>query len=94
MAIARVVAFDGVTTERIDELTREIGRGEPPDGLDPTEMILLYDAEGEKSLVILLFDDEEAYRRGDAILNAMPGGDTPGRRQSVTKYDVALRMEP
>ncbi len=94
MALARVVTFDGVTKERIEELKTEIGEGAPPEGLEPTEIILLHDPEAEKSLVMILFPDEETYRRGDAVLDAMPSGDTPGRRQSVTKYEVALRATP
>jgi hypothetical protein len=42
--------------------------------------------------VILFFENEDDYRRGDEALNAMPAGDTPGQRTSVTKYDVAHRM--
>jgi len=94
MALARVVTFDGVTKERIEELKREIGEGKPPEGLEPTEIIMLHDPEAERSMVVILFDDEETYRRGDAVLEAMPSGDTPGRRQSVTKYEVALRATP
>jgi hypothetical protein len=47
---------------------------------------------GPKSLVILFFETEDDYRRGDEVLNAMPAGNTPGRRTSVTRYDVAIRM--
>ena len=71
-----------------------------PDG-DRLFGLLLFEAEeslalgsAEKSLVMIIFPDEEAYRRGDAVLDAMPSGDTPGRRQSVTKYEVALRAKP
>jgi hypothetical protein len=92
MAIARVVSFDGVTAERIEELRREIEEGEQPEGLDVTEVLILHDAESERSLAILFFEDDDAYRRGDAIMNAMPASDTPGRRSSVARYDVALRM--
>ena len=92
MALARVVSFDGVTKDRIEELKREVQDGEPPDGLRPTEMLMLHDPEAEKSVVILFFDTEEDYRSGDEVLNAMPAGDTPGARTSVGKYDVALRM--
>ena len=92
MALARVVSFDGVTKDRIEELKREVQGGEPPDGLRPTEMLMLHDPEAEKSIVILFFDSEEDYRSGDEVLNAMPAGDTPGARTSVGKYDVALRM--
>lgn len=92
MPIARVVSFEGVSAERMEELRREISEGEQPEGLDATEFLVLHDAESEKSLAILFFDDEDSYRRGDAILDAMPTGDTPGRRASVARYDVALRM--
>ena len=92
MALARAVTFDGVNKERIEELKREISEGERPEGLPATEIVVLHDADAEKSLVILFFDTEDDYKRGDEALNAMPTGDTPGQRTSVTKYDVAIRM--
>jgi hypothetical protein len=93
MALARVVSFDGVTKDRMDELEREVRGQERPEGVPATEMIVLHDAEAEKSLVIVFFETDEDYRQGDETLNAMPAGDTPGRRASVTKYDVAFRMK-
>lgn len=92
MALARVVSFEGVGKERIEELRQEIREGEKPEGLPATEIIVLHDPEAERSLAIVFFDNEEDYRAGDAVLDAMPAGDTPGRRTSVTKYDVAVRM--
>jgi hypothetical protein len=53
---------------------------------------VLHDPEAEQSLVILFFETEDDYKRGDEMLSAMPAGDTPGRRASVTKYKVATRM--
>jgi hypothetical protein len=53
---------------------------------------VLHDPDAEKSLVILFFENEADYRRGDEVLNAMPADDTPGRRTSVARYDVAMRM--
>ena len=44
------------------------------------------------SLTVLIFDNEDDYARGDAALNAMPRGDTPGSRTSVRKYQVAIRQ--
>jgi hypothetical protein len=94
MALARVVTFEGVDKERIEELDRQMREGERPEGFPATELVVLHDPDAEKSLVIVFFETQDDYTRGDAILNAMPAGDTPGRRTSVTKYDVAIRMTP
>ena len=91
MALARVVAFEGVTKDRLDELKGEIEGNEPPEGLPATEIIVLHDAHAEKSLVIVFFDNDDDYRRGDATLNAMSVDETPGQRTSVTRYEVAIR---
>ena len=91
MALARVVSFDGVTKDRMEEMRDQMA-GEPPEGLPAKEIIVLHDPEAEKSLVILFFDTEDDYRAGDEVLNAMPTDDTPGQRASVTRYDVATRM--
>jgi hypothetical protein len=92
MGLARVVAFEGVSKERMDELKREVSEGEQPEGLNATEFLMLHDPEADTSLAILFFENEEDYKRGDEVLNAMPTDDTPGRRTSVARYDVALRM--
>jgi hypothetical protein len=91
MALARVVVFDGVGKDRMDEMNREMESGQPPEGLNAKEIIVLHDPEAEKATVILFFESEEDYREGDEILNAMDPGDTPGQRTSVTRYDVAFR---
>src|SRR5688572_12708357 len=92
MAIARVVTFEGVSTQRIAELKRELEEGDRPDEVPAKEFLVLHDPESERSMAILLFDSEDDYRRGDEALNAMPTDDTPGQRTSVTKYDVAVRV--
>ena len=94
MAIARVVTFEGVSSERMEEMKAEISGGQQPEGLDATELLVLHDASAEKSVAIVFFETEDDYARGNEILDAMPTGDTPGRRTSVTRYDVALRMTP
>jgi hypothetical protein len=92
MALARVVSFEGVSKERVEEMKREMATGErQPEGMPATEF-LLHDRESEKSVAILFFETEDDYRSGDEMLNAMPAEDTPGRRTSVTKYDVVHRM--
>jgi hypothetical protein len=92
MALARVVTFDGVGKDRMDEMKREMDQGERPEGLPASELIVLHDADAEKAVVIVFFDNEDDYRQGDETLNAMPAGDTPGQRTSVTKCDVVTRM--
>jgi len=92
MAFARVVSFDGVSSERMAELSREIEGGEQPEGMNASEMLLLHDPDADQALAIVFFDSEDDYRKGDEILGSMPTGDTPGNRTGVTKYQVATRM--
>jgi hypothetical protein len=94
MAVARVVTFEGVSKDRMDQMSRDMQEGEPPEGFPPAEVVVLHDADAEKSLVVVIFDNEDDYKRGDEILDAMPAGDTPGRRTSVARYDVAIQMKP
>ena len=91
MSVARVVEFDGVTKDRLDEMKQEMQGTAPPEGVPVKELIVLHDADEEKAVVVLFFDSDEDYRQGDEALNAMPAGETPGRRASVKKYDVAVR---
>ena len=92
MALARVVTFEGVSKDRMDEMKREMEGQEQPDEVPASEVVVLHDPEAEKSVVVLFFENDDDYKRGDEALNAMPAGDTPGRRTSVGKYDVAMRM--
>ena len=92
MALARVVTFDGVSSDRVAQMQRDMESSERPDNVPAKEIIVLHDPEAEKSTVIVFFENEDDYKRGDEALSAMPAGDTPGTRTSVTKYDVAFRM--
>lgn len=91
MALARVVTFDGVSKDRMQEMQQRIEEGEPPEGLPSAEMIALHDPDAEKSMVILILENEADYAKANEILDTMPASDTPGQRTSVTKYDVAMR---
>jgi hypothetical protein len=94
MALARVVSFEGVDSEHMAQMATRIKEGEKPEGLPATEMMILHDPDAEQALAIVFFDNEEDYRKGHEVLDAMPAADTPsGRRASVTKYDVAVRVE-
>jgi hypothetical protein len=94
MSLARVVSFDGVDKNRIEQVRQEIEEGERPADLPATEVIVLHDAEAAQALAIVFFETDDDYVRGDAALSAMPAGETPGRRTSVTKYEVVVRATP
>ena len=91
MALARVVSFEGVGQERVEEMKQQMNEGERPDDIPATEIVLLYDAGAEKATVVLFFDNEDDYNRADATLSAMPADETPGQRTSVGRYEVAVR---
>ena len=91
MSLARVVTFTGVSSDRIDELKREMDEGEQPEGLNPSEMFVLHDPDSSEAVAILLFETDEEYQRGHEVLDAMPAPETPGQRTSVKRYDVAIR---
>ena len=90
--LARAVTFDGVSSDRMNQMRQEMEGGDPPEGLDAKELIVLHDPEAERSLVLVFFEDEDSYRRGDEILSSMPASDTPGQRTSVARYDGAMRQ--
>ena len=91
MSLARVVTFTGVSSDRMAELRKEMEEGEQPEGLNSSEILVLHDSEGNEAVAIVFFDNEEDYRRGHEVLDAMPAPETPGQRTSVKRYDVALR---
>jgi hypothetical protein len=86
------VSFDGVSPDRMAEMEREMQGSERPEDVPAKEIVVLHDPETDRALVILFFDSEDDYTRGDEALDAMPSADTPGRRASVTKYHVAFRL--
>jgi hypothetical protein len=93
MALARVVAFEDVTPEHIEELRRRMMETDgPPADIPASEFMVLHDPSAGKSLAILFFENDDDYARGHATLDAMPADETPGRRTSVSKYEVPIRM--
>ena len=91
MSLARVVTFNEVNADRIKEMKTEIEAGERPEGLPASEIIVLHDPGAKASTVIIFFDSEADYQRGDEILSAMPADETHGKRTGVNKYEVAVR---
>ncbi len=54
------------------------------------EIVVLHDPEAEKSLVIVFFETEDDYQRGDEALSAMPADDTP--RQAHVSREIPGRV--
>ena len=90
MPLARVVSFDGVSSDRMAEMQREMQDSERPDDVPAQEIVVLHDPDAEKSLVVVFFETEDDYRRGDEALNAMSPGGTE-RRTSVEFYEVPVQ---
>ena len=53
MALARVVSFDGVNSDRMAEMQRQMQDAEQRDDVPATEIVVLHEADAERSLVIL-----------------------------------------
>lgn len=92
MSLARVVTFENVDQAQIEEVAREVREDPRPDDIPASEFLMLHDADSGTAMAIVFFDDEDAYRRGDEALNAMPADETPGRRTSVGRYRVVGRV--
>jgi hypothetical protein len=92
MAVARVVTFEGVDPERVEALRARIEEEGRPEGIPASEILVLHDPEGRRSISILFFQNDADYAVGDETLNAVPADTTPGTRSSVGKYHVTMRM--
>ncbi len=91
---ARVVRFDGVSQETIDGLVARIEeQGGPPPGVPAKGMKMFYDADQQTSVFVAFFDSAEDMAAGDAVLDAMDTGDTPGNRLSVDRCEVVIERE-
>lgn len=91
MALARVASFEGVDSDSFARVKSQIENDPRPADIPVTEILMLRDADAKRSLVMLFFENEEDYRRGDEALDAMALDDAPGRRASVERYEVAFR---
>jgi hypothetical protein len=78
--------------EAVRQFTQMIESSDgPPEGVPSTGIMVLSDAQNNRSLVIGLFDTEDDLRTGDAALRAM---DRPpqatGDISSIEFYEVAV----
>ncbi len=89
---ARVTRWEGMDDEAVRQFTQMIESSDgPPEGVPSTGIMVLSDAQNNRSLVIGLFNTEDDLRTGDAALRAM---DRPpqatGDISSIEFYEVAV----
>jgi hypothetical protein len=95
---ARVAQWEGADAKALEDSAAEIRtRTEetdgPPPGVPAKEFLLLQDTAAGKTIAITLFESEEDYRQGDETLNSMsPPGDGMGKRISVEKLELVVRV--
>jgi hypothetical protein len=88
---ARLATFQGDPGNFDDAIAavREQVNGTPPPGLEGAKFLMLVDRTTGKGHGLTLYATEEDRRRGDAALNAHPGGGG-GTRVSVEFFDVPV----
>ena len=74
-------------------MQKQMEESDPPEGMPSGELIVLHDPDSESALVVMLFESDADYEKADAIMDAMPAEDTPGKRASVKKHRVVARMK-
>jgi hypothetical protein len=90
---ARVATFEHDEVDQmVEEIRRDVESGSRPPGLEDAKgVMILVDRDKKKSMGIVLFDSEEALRRGDEALNNMTPGEG-SRRTSVEFYEVPIQQ--
>ncbi len=92
----RVATFE--QSERMDEAIEQVKNdvetdNRPPGLEDAKGMMMLVDRKSGKSIGLVMFETEEALKRGDEALNAMsPGGGSS--RSSVEFYEMPVSAFP
>ena len=92
----RVAKFEqsGDLDEAINQVKGDVENDNRPPGLEDAKgMMMLVDRSTGKSMGIVMFETEEALKRGDEALNAMsPEGG--GSRSSVEFYEMPVSVFP
>jgi hypothetical protein len=91
MALARVVTFDGVSEDRIEEMKRDMNSGGQPEGLDATEIIVLHDPEARERSRCRRGRSRRLPRWSSCLLSVNPRGRAD---RCVTRVAAGHRMTP
>jgi hypothetical protein len=88
---ARIATFQGDPAgidDAVAGVRRQLDSDARPAALEDAKMLMLVDRKTGKGYGVTLYESEEAMRRGDEALNAMPGGG--GTRVSVEFFEVPV----
>ena len=92
----RVATFEqgGDVDAAVEQVRNDVQTDNRPPGLEDAKgMLMLVNRDTGKTLGIVMFETEEALRRGDEALNAMtPTGE--GSRTSVDFYEMPVSVFP
>lgn len=93
----RVATFEqseGDLNDTIDQVKNDVETDNRPPGLEDAKgMLMLVNRETGKSIGIVMFETEEALKRGDDALNAMsPSGGSS--RSNVEFYEMPVSAFP
>jgi exopolysaccharide biosynthesis protein len=92
----RVAKFEqsGNIDQAVEMVKSDVENDTRPPGLEDAKgMLMLVDRESGKSMGIVMFETEEALKRGDEALNAMSPEDG-GSRTSVEFYEMPVSVFP
>ena len=92
----RVATFESSENvdETIEQVKNDVETNNRPPGLEDAKgMMMLVNRETGKTMGIVMFETEEALKRGDEALNAMsPSGG--GSRSNVEFYELPVSVFP
>ena len=90
----RVVRFNNVSPEHVDQLVARINDSDgPPPGVTMAGMKLLFDAGQGTALSIQEYSSAEEMAEAAKVFDAMDPSETPGSRSSVDECEVKLELQ-
>jgi hypothetical protein len=90
----RVVRFNDVDPDRVEQLVAELDEAEgPPPGIKAKGLQILLDRDQRTSVVLQFFDSEEDMRDSEAAFDSMDASETPGTRGSVDRTELLRELK-
>jgi hypothetical protein len=94
----RIATFEGSPESldgAIEQVKGDVQTNSRPPGLEDAKgMMMLVDRKTGKSMGIIMFETEEALKRGDEAMNAMSPDSGDTKRSSVEFYEMPVSVFP